>query len=250
MSSCSKRSRMCGGAAHQPRRRGEVDDLTVNYVHLALRAGGKLRVVGHHHDGGSVAVQLLNELHDTARHLAIEISRWLVCQQHARAASESARDRDALLLPARELRGIVTCSCRETDARERLMHRAPALGATQTPVAQRYLDVLLDVQVTDEIECLEDEPDLLVAQARAPVIVEAAHIHSVPPVLAAGELLEQAGDGEKRRLARARGARDGNELALPHIDGEIPQRIGFYHLRAIDLRQLSHLQHGSPVTSY
>ena len=98
------------GRAAPPTRRGcarQIDHLPVDDVHFALRANRELRVMGHHDDGGAVAMQLLEQLHDAARHLRIEIAGGLVRQQQPRRARQRARDRHALLLSARQLRRIV-----------------------------------------------------------------------------------------------------------------------------------------------
>ena len=69
-----------GGPTDQARSSGEIDDLSVHHVHLALRTGGELRVVSHHDDGGPVAMQFLDELHHATRHLGVEIAGRLVSQ--------------------------------------------------------------------------------------------------------------------------------------------------------------------------
>src|SRR5690606_33326154 len=75
------------------------------------------------------------------------------------------------------------------------------------------------------------------------VVVEAAHVNAVQPVLTAAELLQQAGDVEEGGLAGAGRTRHRNELALAHVDVEVAQRMGLDHVRAVDLAQLVHAQH-------
>jgi hypothetical protein len=113
------------------------------------------------------------------------------------------------------------------------LNPAPALCSVETTIAQRYLDVVVDIEIRNEIEGLEDESDLLVAQARALVVVEAAHIDAIELVFPAAELLEESRDGEKRGLAGARGAGNRDELTLLDLDGEIAQRIGLDHFGAV-----------------
>ncbi len=74
--------------------------LAVDDVHLALRAGGQLRIMRHHHDGGPCAVQVLQQLHDGARHLGVEVAGGFVRQQQAWRPGQRARNRDPLLLAA------------------------------------------------------------------------------------------------------------------------------------------------------
>ncbi len=62
--------------------------------------------------------------------------------------------------------------------------------------------------------------------------------------LAAGELLEQAGDVEEGGLARARWPGDGDELAFAHLHVDAAQGVGFDHVGLVDLGELLHREHG------
>ena len=55
---------------------------------------------------------------------------------------------------------------RHADLLERLVDPLLALGGRHAAVGQRQLDVLEDREVADEVEALEDEADLAVADAR------------------------------------------------------------------------------------
>ena len=60
------------------------------------------------------------------------------------------------------------------DALERVLDALLALGAREAAIAQRHVDVVEQVEVGDQVEALEDEADLLVAQLRARLVVELA----------------------------------------------------------------------------
>ena len=154
----------CGGGLAQARRVVEVGDLAVDDVHVALRARGELRIVGDHHDGGALRVDLLEQLHHAARHQRVEVAGRLVGQQQARLAGQRARDRHALLLAAGQLGRVVLHARAQAHAGQRLLDAAPALGGVEAAVAQRHVDVVEQVEVGDQVEALEDEADLLVAQ--------------------------------------------------------------------------------------
>src|SRR5262245_7015975 len=100
---------------------------------------------------------------------------------------------------------------------ERVLDAPPPLGAVKAPVAQRHIEVVEDVELGDEVEALKDETDVLVAQARLLVVAQAAHVDIVEKIVAAVERVEQPCDVEKRGLAGAGGAHDGDELALAHV---------------------------------
>jgi hypothetical protein len=88
-----------------------------------------------------------------------------------------------------------------------------ALGGVEAAVAQRHVDVVEQRQVGDQVEALEDEAQLFIAQARAGVVVHAFDVDAVEDVLAVGEFFQQAGDVEEAGLAGAGRAGDGDEFA-------------------------------------
>ena len=68
-----------------------------------MSAAGDCRIVRHHDEGQTVPVEPFEQLQDLVTHVLIEVSRRLVGQKHPRALGDRAGDRDALLLPTREL---------------------------------------------------------------------------------------------------------------------------------------------------
>jgi hypothetical protein len=190
------------------------------------------------------AVQLFEQVHHAAGHLAVEVAGGLVGEQQARLAGQRPGDGHPLLLATRQLGRVMARPRRQADPGQRFGSTAPAFGRRQAAIAQRHLDVVDDVEVGDQVEGLEDEADLLVAQARALVVAQAAHVHAVKPILATGEGFEQAGDREEGGLARAGWAGDGDKLARLDLQIELAQRIGLDHLGAVDLGKGLHLQHG------
>ncbi|KAG1391608.1 hypothetical protein G6F59_014842 [Rhizopus arrhizus] len=73
------------------------------------------------------------------------------------------------------------------------------------------------VQVGDQVEALEDEADLLVAQAAAGIVAQRAHVLPVQHVGAAGEGFQQAGDVEEGGLAGAGRTQQGQEFAAGDV---------------------------------
>jgi|GEM_PF-2282218 len=215
----------------------------IDDVHVALRARGQFGIVGDHDDGGALAVDFLDQLHHPARHRGIEVAGGLVSQQQARAAGQRTRDGHALLLAAGEFGRVVLEARRQTHALQRRQRALAALAAGHVAVVQRHLDVVQHVEVGDQVEGLEHETDLLVAQARALVVVHAVHVDAIEQVFAAGEILQQPGDGQERGLARARRPGDGDELALVDLEREAAQGVGLDGFGAIHLGHFAHLEH-------
>ena len=132
----------------------------------------------------------------------------------------------------------------QTDARQCVLDALLAFGGGHAAVAQRYVDVVEQVEVGDQVEALEDEADLLVAQARTRVVAQVADVLAVEQELPAGEGLQQAGDVEEGGLARTRRTGDGDELALADMQVEGTQRMRFHLFGSVDLGDLAHLKHG------
>ena len=141
-------------------------DASVSHFDDALRVLRDVRLVRHEHDRDALFVQLLKERHDLDRHVAVEISRRLVGEQQRRLGDERSRDRHALLLPARQLARLVIQTIAESHASQRFRGELPSCPF-QRPVAivqQRQLDVVERRRPCQQIESLEDEAELLIAQ--------------------------------------------------------------------------------------
>ncbi len=83
------------------------DDQAVAQEHDAIGDRGGARVVRHDHDRlAEVGRRLAHELEDLGARLGVEVARRLVREDDSGLVDEGACDRDALLLAARELRGL------------------------------------------------------------------------------------------------------------------------------------------------
>ena len=76
--------------------------LTVEEVDRALGAGSVLLGVGYHHDGGSLGIQFLQQVHDLLAVLGVEVTGRLIGEDQLRTGHYGAGDGDALLLTAGE----------------------------------------------------------------------------------------------------------------------------------------------------
>ena len=165
-------------------------------------------VVGHHADGGAAAMQFAKQIHDLLAILRIEVSSRLIGEQNGRIAGQSAGHRDALLLTAGELRRVVLDAVRHADALQRFMNLLLALRRAHAAIGERELDVFVDIQIADEVEGLENEADLAVADARALGELEALDGLAVEDLSSGGGRVEETQDGQQRRFPAAR--RSGN----------------------------------------
>src|SRR5690606_16597737 len=128
----------------------------------------------------------------------IEIAGWLVRQQNERLTRDGSGHGDPLLLPSRELARQVPRPVRHANALQGLPGPLAPLGDAHSAIGERQLDVLEDREIANQVEALEDEPDLAIADACALALREIGDRTSVQQVLTAGRRVEQAEEGEQR----------------------------------------------------
>src|SRR5919106_711555 len=136
---------------------------------------------------------------------------------------ECARDRDALLLATRELGGPVRAPVGEADVGEQFVD-PPSLGLASREL-EREEDVLLCGQHRQQVEELEHEADVATAELRELSVAELRDRRAVDPDLARGRPVETGKNMHERRLARARRAHDGDQLALVDRERGAPQSV-------------------------
>ena len=128
--------------------------------------------------------------------------------------TKRARDGDALLLTAGKLRGIMLHPMSHAHAFENFLHALFSLGRGHAAIGERQLDVFEDGEVANQIERLENEADLAIANASAVRERKIRHRVSIDPVIALGRRIEQAQNREQRGLAAARRAGDRKKFAV------------------------------------
>src|SRR5688572_398727 len=137
-----------------------------------MRAVADGRVVRDDQERDAVAIQLLEDPDDLVARARIEIAGRLVGQEIARLHDDRSTDRDALALTARELIRPMIDARLEAD---RLQDRGGPLATHSRRGArqhERQLDVLERRQPRDQVEELEDEPDVPLPRGRERIVVE------------------------------------------------------------------------------
>ena len=133
--------------------------------------------------------------------LQVERAERLVEQQHRGLVDQRARQRDALLLAARELARLALRLGGEPDALELLAHPAAHLVLGDALAAQPEGDVVLDAQVREERVALEDRVGRPLERRHA------LDVDAVDQDPALGRLLEAGDHPQRRGLAAAARAR-------------------------------------------
>src|SRR5207245_1499068 len=98
----------------------------------------------------------------------------------------------------------------------------PAIGAG-TAIDERHLDVARRGGAGEQVEGLEDESDLAVADRGQVVVPDPADVDAVEVIRALCRLVEAADDMHERALARARRADDRDELTAPDREIDAPE---------------------------
>ena len=126
------------------------------------------------------------------------------------------------------------------DGAKRAFGPLPALRASQPGIRERELHVDERAGACDEVEALEDEADLAVAQVGEIVLVHFADIDAVDQIAPAGRDVQAAEDVHQRALAAAGAAHDRDEVARVDQERDVAQRL---HTDLPELEDLAHAVH-------
>ena len=180
-------------------------------------------VVGDYDDGAAVVVgEGAEDLDYVGGVGRVKISRWLVGEDDLASLRESARDRDTLLLAAREVGGKAFVVCgRKFDALAHLDRQLCRLLFRHFLEIERIHYVLLHGQKREEVVILIDNADGIAAEAVAvPILCGLA----VDDDLALGGNVESRHKRKERCFSRSRLADDGIALSGLEIIGHAVHR--------------------------
>jgi len=159
--------------------------------------------VGDDDERRAVGVDAVEQRGDLFARGAIELAGRLVGQQKSGTVGERSRDRDALHLTARELRGSMIGARAETDVLEQLLRPFPSFDLRNPGFRLRELDVLPRGEHRQQEEALEDESDLAEPQQAALAIGERRHVVALKEQPSRGGRLDAAQHVEQRGFAAA-----------------------------------------------
>src|SRR6202035_1788423 len=159
-----------------------------------------------------LALELLEEDLHLLPQLEVERAERLVQEKHGRRGRDGTRERDALALPAGELRGTTRADVGETDAIEYLARLRPALLLRDAADAQPVLDVLEHRHVREEGVVLEDGVHVALGRSNA------RHIDAGKLDVAIVRALEARDDPQSRRLPRPGRAEHREELSRGDVE--------------------------------
>ena len=144
-----------------------LDNFTVEEIDDAVGVAGIALGVGHHDDGGAFLVEVGEQVHHLLAVLGIQVTCGFVSKDEFRVGDNGAGDSHTLLLTARELLREVLGTVLDGHARHDGVDALLALGGGDVHVAQRQFDVLKHIQFVDEVEALDHEADVALAELGA-----------------------------------------------------------------------------------
>ncbi len=166
----------------------------------------EFRVVGHEHNDAALVERssLEQEVRDARRGLAVQVAGRLVAKQEAGGPDQGARDRDPLLLSAREFsREVVEPARQPYPVEERRRPRAVILARFRKRGREHVLE---GRALRQEAVVLEHEADPVAAEPGLFVGGEFVGIHPVEPDHPVGGDFDRAEQEEQRALAASGGA--------------------------------------------
>ena len=183
----------------------------------AIREGERLFLVvrDEHRRHVQFALDLADRAAQLLADLRVERAERLVHQQHFGPVGQRARNRDALLLAAGQLRGQAVVHAFECNELQQLLATRAPLGRLHLAHAQRELDVVGDRHVPEQRVVLEDEPDLALAHVH---VRHVAAMQRDAPVVDFSEPCDRAQQGA---LAAAARAEQHQELALVDVQRDV-----------------------------
>ena len=157
--------------------------------------------VGHHDDGSALAVQFAQQFDDLGAVLRVEVTCGLVGEDELGVGHYGTGDGHTLLLSARKLLGEVLRAVADGHALQNVVYALLALRCLDAQVGQRQLHVLEDIQLVYQVEALEYEAYLALADAGAVLFVQVGHLLPQQLVAARGGVVQQAEDVQQGGLA-------------------------------------------------
>ena len=174
--------------------------------------------MGDEDDGAALPVELLEELQHLLARPGVQRAGGLIRHDDRGMGGDGPGDGDPLLLAAGHLGGIVPAPVGQAHPLQRLQRQLLPVDGIDAPVDEGQLHILLHGEGLDEVILLEDEADLLVADAGELAVGEVLDVRAVQKVGAPGGDVQAAQDVHEGGLAAAGLAHHGHEL--PVVDGQ------------------------------
>ena len=183
--------------------------------------------MGNHDDGAAFLVELKQDVQDFVAHVAVQVSGRFIGQDEGRASHNGARNGDPLFLPPGKLGREVFHAVAEPHFFQSFFCQFPAIAAAAGAIEQGDFHVVQYREVVDEVETLENEANLLIADTSQLLVFVALQLAIVDGHFTFGRLVKQTHDVEQSTFATARRAHDGYKLPFLDVYIDVVQGQGF-----------------------
>src|SRR5258708_3696347 len=196
-------------------------EMAVSKLDAAVSLTRDVRVVRHHQDGVAGVVQFAENLDDHGFVGFVEIAGGLVGENDLRLIDQRARNRNALLLAAGELRGEMRQAVAQAHA---LQHFFSLLFVRDAMEILRQHYIFKRREIRHQMKLLEDEADFFRAVTHQLVFAEFRKIDAVNNHMAGGEGVQAAENVDERGFPRAGGAHERDPFAAVHAEADATER--------------------------
>ena len=159
--------------------------------------------MGDQHDVCASPVEALQNGHDLDAGARVEVARRFIGQDQAGRVDQGPSNGHTLLLTARHLIRAVVHARAKTDRLEGEFAALLADLCRNAAVHHRQHHVFERIHARQQVEPLKDKAELLAAQVRQLVALQARDVHPIQDVRPTGRPVETAEHVHKRRLAGA-----------------------------------------------
>ena len=175
--------------------------------------------------GHAVIMQLVEEVQKRALRRGIEVSRGFIRKHDGGFRDQSTCDRHSLLLTTGQFARAVGRSVAQTDLIQRFERPLSSNRPGNPLIEQGHADVLHDVELADQVEGLEDEPDLPSSDRAELLVGEGGHVDPLEGVGPAGGSVEAAEQIHQGGFSGPGCAHDGEILPLRDVEIDPSKRI-------------------------
>ena len=166
-----------------------------------------------------VFVKFFKEAHNVFGRLRIEVARRFVSHDDVRVVDQGSGDGYSLALAAGEFIRLVMGPRFKTDGFQFIHGPFGPLFAADTGIDQGQGDVVEGCNSRQEVEVLEDEADVLVADDGEFIVIEVGNFLSSQLVRSGCRPVEAAEDVHQRRLPRAGRPHEGGKFPFFNVEG-------------------------------
>ena len=203
-----------------------------------MRPVGDPAVVGNHDDRElAFAVEVAQELEDRSSGAGIQSPGRFVGEQQFWLTDARSSDRHALLLPTRQLIGLVVHPIGEVDPSEHLFGARSALRPGDPRVLQREHHVFDGRHIAEQMKALKYEAEIGQSRPRLLGAVELGHVGFGEMIGARRRTIEAPDDVEQRRFATPGGPAQRDDFPGLNVEIELVQNGDFGVAGPVRLRQ-------------